>query len=86
MCAGLLYRGLVAAVVAEMGVTAVVPMSTVEVPGVAVPVAFVGLRGALEANKCQQAETRRAHEREQLRTHWKLLSGRGERGSECPTH
>ena len=63
---GLLYRGLVAAVVTKMGVvaTAVVAMPTVEVPGVTVPIAFVGLRGALEANKCQQAESCRARERE----------------------
>ena len=66
MGTGLLYRGLVAAVVTEMGVvaTAVVAMPTVGVAEVTVPIAFVGLRGALEANKCQQAESRRAHERE----------------------
>jgi hypothetical protein len=46
----------------------------------------VGLRGALEANKCQQAKTGRAHEREKLRAHGQLLSGRGERGRDCPTH
>ncbi len=58
----------------------VIPVAMLDAE-VAMTIAFVGLRGALEADQCQQAETSRAQDREQLCTHGKLLSGRGER--EC---
>ena len=78
----------VVAVVTEMEEvpTAVVTIPVaVEVPEVAVVIAFVGLRSTLHSRECQQTETGRAGEREKLCTHLKLLSGRGE-GGECPTH
>ena len=83
MCAGLRYHlaTIVVAVVTEVEevTVAVIPIAVLEVEE-PVTIDFVGLRGALEANKCQQAKTGRAHEREKLRAHGQLLSGRGERG------
>jgi hypothetical protein len=54
----------------------VVPIAVLDTE-VAVSIAFVGLRRTLEAGESHQAETGRAREREKLRTHWELLSGRG---------
>jgi hypothetical protein len=50
----------------------------------AVSISFVGLCRTLEAGESKQAETGRAREREELRTHWELLSMRPGLGG-CPT-
>jgi hypothetical protein len=43
-------------------------------------IAFLGLGGALQTGECEDAESGRAGEGEELRTHWKLLSRAGKEG------